>query len=75
MTARRTTICLLIAVLALVTLAPLLRSGFTTTDDLLIALGQRSESNLDARHGSELLLFLGRSLAAIIRRWLVNSES
>jgi uncharacterized protein YigA (DUF484 family) len=41
----------------------------------LIALGQRSESNLDARHGSELLLFLGRSLAAIIRRWLVNSEN
>ena len=41
----------------------------------LIALGQRSEADLDARHGSELLLFLGRSLAAIIRRWLVNSES
>ena len=41
----------------------------------LVALGQRSESNLDARHGSELLLFLGRSLAAIIRRWLVNPES
>lgn len=38
----------------------------------LIALGQRSEQTLDARHGSELLMFLGRSLAAIIRRWLVD---
>jgi uncharacterized protein YigA (DUF484 family) len=41
----------------------------------LLALGQRSEANLDARHGSELLMFLGRSLAAIIRRWLVNPEN
>jgi uncharacterized protein len=40
----------------------------------LIALGQRSEQDLDARHGSELLMFLGRSLAAIIRRWLVDLE-
>ena len=38
----------------------------------LLALGQRSEQNLDARHGSELLMFLGRSLAAIIRRWLMD---
>ena len=38
----------------------------------LIALGQRSQQSLDARHGSELLLFLGHSLAAIIRRWLVD---
>jgi uncharacterized protein len=38
----------------------------------LLALGQRSEQSLDAPHGSELLMFLGRSLAAIIRRWLVN---
>lgn len=36
----------------------------------LLALGQRAELNLDARHGSELLLFLGRSLAAMIRKWL-----
>ena len=41
----------------------------------LLALGQRSEQDLDARHGSELLMFLGRSLAAIIRRWLVDQES
>jgi len=38
----------------------------------LIALGQRSEQSLEAGHGSELLMFLGRSLAAIIRRWLVD---
>ncbi len=37
----------------------------------LIALGQRTEQQLDARHGSELLMFLGRSLAAMIRRWLI----
>lgn len=37
----------------------------------VIALGQRAALSLDARHGSELLLFLGRSVAAIIRRWLV----
>jgi uncharacterized protein len=41
----------------------------------LLTLGQRSEQDLDARHGSELLMFLGRSLAAIIRRWLVDPES
>lgn len=35
----------------------------------LIALGQRREQNLDTRHGSELLLFLGRSLSAMIHRW------
>ncbi len=38
----------------------------------LIALGQRTEQQLDARHGSELLMFLGRSLAAMIRRWLTD---
>ena len=37
----------------------------------VIALGQRAALSLDARHGSELLLFLGRSVAAIISRWLV----
>ncbi len=36
----------------------------------LIALGQRTEQALDARHGSELLMFLGRSLGAMIRQWL-----
>lgn len=38
----------------------------------LLALGQRTEQSLDGRHGSELLMFLGRSLAAMIRRWLSN---
>jgi len=37
----------------------------------LLALGQRAELSLDARHGSELLMFLGRSLAAMIRKWLI----
>lgn len=40
----------------------------------LIALGQRTEQSVDARHGSELLMFLGRSLAAMIRRWLIDPQ-
>ena len=38
----------------------------------LLVLGQRTAQTLDARHGSELLLFLGRSLAAMMRRWLID---
>ena len=38
----------------------------------LLVLGQRAELTLDTRHGSELLLFLGRSLAAMIRRWMID---
>jgi uncharacterized protein YigA (DUF484 family) len=41
----------------------------------VLALGQRAELSLDARHGSELLMFLGRSVAAMIRRWLINPTS
>ena len=41
----------------------------------LVALGQRAELSLDARHGSELLMFLGRSLAAMIRRCLIEPDS
>ena len=41
----------------------------------LLALGQRAELSLDARHGSELLMFLGRSLAAMIRKWLTHPAS
>jgi uncharacterized protein len=41
----------------------------------LIALGQRAELALDARHGSELLMFLGRSLAAMIRRCLIEPKT
>ena len=40
----------------------------------LLALGQRAELSLDARHGSELLMFLGRTLAAIIRKWLTDPQ-
>ena len=40
----------------------------------LLVVGQRAALSLDARHGSELLMFLGRSLAAIIRRWLINPD-
>ena len=38
----------------------------------LLALGQRAQLSLDARHGGELLMFLGRSLAAMIRKWLLS---
>ena len=41
----------------------------------LLALGQRAELALDARHGSELLMFLGKSLAAIIRKWLTIPQA
>jgi uncharacterized protein YigA (DUF484 family) len=41
----------------------------------LLALGQRAELSLDARHGSELLMFLGRTLAAMIRKWLTHSQA
>ena len=40
----------------------------------LLALGQRQALSLDARHGSELLMFLGQSLAAMIRKWLTNPQ-
>ncbi|MFL6750306.1 MAG: DUF484 family protein [Sphingomicrobium sp.] len=41
----------------------------------LLALGQRAELSLDARHGSELLMFLGGSLAAMIRKWLIVPQN
>lgn len=41
----------------------------------LLALGQRAELSLDARHGSELLMFLGKSLAAMIRKWLTTPQA
>jgi uncharacterized protein YigA (DUF484 family) len=40
----------------------------------LLALGQRAELSLDGRHGSELLMFLGRTLAAMIRKWLTHPQ-
>lgn len=39
----------------------------------LLVLGQRTGQPLDARHGSELLLFLGAGLAAMLRRWTLNT--
>ena len=41
----------------------------------LLALGQRAEQPLESHHGSELLLFLGRGLAAMIRRWLIDPQT
>src|SRR3954451_8588796 len=41
----------------------------------LLALGQRADLSLDARHGSELLMFLGKSVAAMIRKWLTHPQS
>jgi len=41
----------------------------------LLALGQRAELSLDARHGSELLMFLGRTLAVMIRKWLTTPQA
>lgn len=38
----------------------------------LLVLGQNDRHALDGRHGATLLRFLGRSLAAIIRRWMNN---
>lgn len=40
----------------------------------LLALGQRQALSIDARHGSELLVFLGRTLAVMIRKWLTNPK-
>ena len=38
----------------------------------LLALGQRGEQGFETRHGSELLLFLGRVLSRCMARWLIN---
>jgi len=38
----------------------------------LLALGQRADLSLDGGHGSELLMFLGCALAAMIRKWLTH---
>jgi uncharacterized protein len=40
--------------------------------EALLLLGQRGAEPLDGRHGSELLLFLGASLGAMLRRWTLN---
>ncbi|MBV8686335.1 MAG: DUF484 family protein [Alphaproteobacteria bacterium] len=58
--------CTLIRAEALVRLdtAPPLPSG-------LLALGQRAEQGFETRHGSELLVFLGRVLTRCMGRWLI----
>ena len=38
----------------------------------LLLLGQNDAACLDNRHGAELLGFLGASLSAMLRRWLMN---
>jgi uncharacterized protein YigA (DUF484 family) len=43
-----------------------------STPEALLLLGQRTGQSLDAGHGSELLLFLGASLAAMLRRWTLH---
>ena len=37
----------------------------------LLLLGQNEAASLDARHGMQLLGFLGNSLGAMLRRWLI----
>src|SRR6059058_1259135 len=41
----------------------------------LLVLGQREALSLDARHGSELLMFLGRVVGVMIRKWLTLPQS
>jgi len=38
----------------------------------LLLLGQKVEAGLDARHGAQLLGFLGDGLGAMIRQWLID---
>jgi uncharacterized protein YigA (DUF484 family) len=40
-----------------------------------LLLGQREARDFDARHGSELLRFLGQGLAVMIRRWTSDPTS
>jgi len=41
----------------------------------LLILGQHGAQSLDTPHGANLLLFLGQSLAAMIRRWTMAGPS
>jgi len=38
----------------------------------LLMLGQKEKASLDARHGKQLLGFLGDSIGAMLRRWLID---
>ena len=41
----------------------------------LLALGQQGAQSLETPHGADLLLFLGQSLAAMIRRWAMTEPA
>ena len=41
----------------------------------LLALGQHGAQSLETPHGADLLLFLGQSLAAMIRRWAMTEPN
>ncbi len=41
----------------------------------LLVLGQRGAQSLETPHGANLLLFLGQSLVAIIRRWATTEPN
>ncbi len=41
----------------------------------LLLLGQKEAASLDARHGMQLLGFLGNSVGAMLRRWLITQPS
>ena len=41
----------------------------------LLMLGQNEAASLDARHGMQLLGFLGSSVGAMLRRWLINQPN
>jgi len=41
----------------------------------LLILGQHGSQTLDTPHGANLLLFLGQSLAAMIRRWTMTDQA
>jgi uncharacterized protein YigA (DUF484 family) len=40
----------------------------------VLLLGQRNPANLDNQHGAQLLGFLGASLSAMLRRWLMKDQ-
>ena len=41
----------------------------------MLLLGQKEAASLDARHGMQLLGFLGTSIGAMLRRWLIDRQT
>ena len=41
----------------------------------MLLLGQKEAASLDARHGKQLLGFLGISIGAMLRRWLIDRQT